>query len=67
VRQLTASAGDEAGGIQRTVCEDGDVTHSVRPWVSADDKLEGKLKKIAEDSKLKKVNLAIQAPEGPAK
>lgn len=36
-------------------------------FCSADDKLEGKLKKIAETSKLKKVVLAIEAPEGPAK
>ena len=36
-------------------------------FLSADDKLEGKLKKIAEDSKLKKIVLSIEAPEGPAK
>jgi hypothetical protein len=36
-------------------------------FLSADDKLEGKLKKMAEEAKLKKVVLSIEAPEGPAK
>ena len=36
-------------------------------FLSADDKLEGKLKEMAEKAKLKKVVLSIEAPEGPAK
>jgi len=36
-------------------------------FLSADDKLEGKLKEMASKAKLKKTVLAIEAPEGPAK